>query len=108
MGCVNRTRTTALGSLLFQNNFGLLGCLFFFAVIASDIAQRTRGIRKRAKFPQWTLSLRIGVGVRSTANERALGCQRSVFRVHGMICHAENLWLNGSDRCSLAECHRRR
>src|SRR5438270_5684388 len=107
MGCVKRTRTTALGSLLFQNNFGLLGCLFFFAVIASDIAQRTRGVRKRAKFPQWTLSLRIGVGVRSTANERALGCQRSVFRVHGMVCRAENLWVVGIGGCRLAACARR-
>ncbi len=69
---VERLPELVLGTLLLENDFGLLCGRLIFAVGTGDIAKRSR-LRNRTEFPQGPFSLRVRVRVREAPDKWRLG-----------------------------------
>ena len=84
-----------LGALFFEDQFGLAGGLFFFAVGAGYVTEgRGRGIG-RTKLPERAFALGVSVG--SAADQRSLAGHGMLLGVQGVAGRLDNLRLVGKN-----------
>src|SRR5580698_10134171 len=90
-----RTCYNGLGTLFFQDQFGLAGGLFFFAVGAGYVTEgRGRGIG-RTELPERAFALGVSVG--SAADQRSFAGQGMLLRVQGVAERLDDLRLVGKN-----------
>src|SRR5579863_6956307 len=92
-----------LGALLIEDDLGLLGGQFFFAVGAGHVAER-RGRRKSGtELPERAFALGVGVSAASAADQGMLLGHIVLFGVGGMLGHLHWLCLAGDGSANLSK-----